>query len=215
MNGRRFVLSGPAVTVVKGDIDKRAHTALRAAGRVACDIETSGLEWSTARIGTVQLHTPDVGTIVVQLNGATPSRLRRLIGDQQVRKVFHHAPFDLRFITAHWKVTPSNVACTKIASKLLDPGLTNEEHSLKALLWRYLSVNISKDEQVSDWLVQKLSDAQLAYAAADVAHLLPLLDQLTNNLRNAGLEELFERCLAHLPTRVELDLRHYPDIYLY
>jgi ribonuclease D len=80
-------VSGPAVTVVKGDIDERAHAALRRAGRVACDIETSGLDWSTARIGTVQLHTSAVGTIVVQLNGATPNRLRRLIADAQVRKV--------------------------------------------------------------------------------------------------------------------------------
>jgi ribonuclease D len=208
-------VSGPAVTVVKGDIDQPLHAVLRRAGRVACDIETSGLEWSTARIGTVQLHAPAVGTIVVQLNGATPTHLGRLIGDAQVRKVFHHAPFDLRFITWHWEVTARNVACTKIASKLLDPGLANDEHSLKALLWRYLAVDISKDEQVSDWLAQDLSDAQLAYAAADVAYLLPLLDCLTKNLRSADLEELFERCLAHLPTRVELDLRHYPDIYLY
>jgi ribonuclease D len=215
MKGRRFVVSGPAVTVVKGDVDERVHDALRAAGRVACDIETSGLEWSTARIGTFQLHTPAVGAIVVQLNGATPNRLRRLIGDPQVRKVFHHAPFDLRFIAAHWEVTARNVACTKIASKLLDPDLANDEHSLKALLWRYLAVDISKDEQVSDWLARDLSDAQLAYAAGDVAYLLPLLDCLTTRLRSERLDGLFEQCLAHLPTRVELDLRHYPDIYLY
>lgn len=114
-----------------------------------------------------------------------------------------------------WSLTARNVACTKIASKLLDPSLANDEHSLKALLWRYLAVDISKDEQVSDWLAQDLSDAQLAYAAGDVAYLLPLLDCLTTRLRSARLDALFEQCLTHLPTRVELDLRHYPDIYLY
>jgi ribonuclease D len=105
--------------LLRGDLTDEAFSALSRADRVAWDIETSGLDWATERIGTCQLHSVETGTIVIQVYGdASPKRLRELLADTQVLKVFHHAPFDLRFMTAHWSVEPANVACTKLVQCL-------------------------------------------------------------------------------------------------
>jgi ribonuclease D len=201
--------------VIRGDLGSDLAAALHAVPRLAWDIETSGLDWRTDRIGTCQVHAPEIGTFIVQLNGTLPTKLRGLLADRGVVKVFHHAPFDLRFMTWHWKVSAESVACTKIASKLLVPRARNEEHSLKALLAQHLDVHISKVERVSDWLAADLSEAQLRYAAADVTHLLPLLDTLEKELANDGLTDLYARCTEFLPARVQLETGEYPDVFAY
>jgi ribonuclease D len=203
------------VAVVKSDIDSELLALLREYKKVAWDIETSGLDWRTERIGVCQLYTPRSGTIVVQLGSRRPTNLCKLLEDPNVTKVFHHAPFDLRFMHHHWQVRSRNIADTKIASKLLSPDLPNEEHSLQELLDRYLAVSIGKEEQTSNWLVKHLSASQLAYAVMDVCHLLPLLDALSKKLRTTNLYGLYEGCLQHVPTRVELDLRGYEDVFAY
>jgi ribonuclease D len=144
------------VAVVKSDIDSELLALLREYKKVAWDIETSGLDWRTERIGVCQLYTPRSGTIVVQLGSRRPTNLCKLLEDPNVTKVFHHAPFDLRFMHHHWQVRSRNIADTKIASKLLSPDLPNEEHSLQELLDRYLAVSIGKEEQTSNWLVKHL-----------------------------------------------------------
>ena len=165
-------------TLREGDIGESVAALFRASGRVAWDIETSGLDWNSHKIGTCQLYAPETVPIVVQLNGAVPRRLCDLLRDSSVIKVFHHAPFDVRFMRAQWGVQADGVKCTKIASKLLFPELPNEAHSLEALLQRVTSVQISKDARTSDWLTEKLSDEQIEYASADVRYLLPLIDTL-------------------------------------
>jgi ribonuclease D len=130
-----------------------------------------------------------------------------------VVKVFHHAMFDLRFMVSHWSARPANVACTKNASKLLDPQ--ESDHTLKGILNRHLGVHIEKGQRLSDWTAGQLSSAQVAYAAGDVGHLIELLSRLRAKLDAAGLGDLLAGCFAHIPTRVQLDLRRYPDIYTY
>jgi ribonuclease D len=201
--------------VLHNDLASDLADALHEVPRVAWDIETSGLDWRTDRIGTCQLYAPEVGTLIVQVNGKQPTRLGALLADPGVLKVFHHGPFDLRFMTWHWKVPAASVACTKIASKLLEPNAPNEAHSLQALLDRHLGVYISKAERISDWLADNLSDAQLTYAAADVTHLLPLLDSLAKELANAGLSDLYAQCTKFLPARVRLEIGGYPDVFAY
>src|SRR5688572_22081989 len=112
------------------DVTDSTAAKLRAAGRVAWDIETTGLDWDSDRIATCQIYSVDTGPIIVQLNGHVPTQLCGLLRDEQVVKVFHHAPFDLRFMRAQWGVQARNVKCTKIASKLLFPTLPSEAHSL-------------------------------------------------------------------------------------
>lgn len=208
------VMSDSPVLVLR-DLDESLLTRLRGSRYVAWDIETSGLDWSTDRIGTCQLHADDVGTVVVKCDGSVPDLLASLLGDPEVVKVFHHAPFDLRFMSSQWKVTPASVVCTKIASKLLRPHVPREAHTLQNLLRGCLDVKISKAERTSDWLAPHLTAEQLTYAAGDVQHLIPLYRALRRELRAAGLAGLYDRCLAHLPTRVELDLGHFEDVYSY
>jgi ribonuclease D len=206
---------GDAVAVVKGDTTPELFNALRESKKIAWDIETSGLDWRSERIGVCQLYTPHTGTIVVQLGSRRPNNLCSLLEDSDVLKVFHHAPFDLRFMHHHWGVRSRNLACTKIASKLLTPQAPNEDHSLRELLRRHLTVSIDKEEQTSNWMAKHLSAAQLAYAATDVCHLLPLLDALLKKLEAVGLHRLYSECLRHVPTRVELDLLGYDDVFAY
>ncbi len=149
-----------STVLLRDDIDGEVADALHAVPRVAWDIETSGLDWREDRIGTCQLHAPEIGTLIVQLNGKRPTRLAALLADPGVLKVFHHASFDLRFMTWQWKSAVESVACTKIASKLLEPHVPNDWHTLQTLLDRHLGVHISKVERISDWLADNLSEAQ-------------------------------------------------------
>ena len=152
---------------------------------------------------------------MVQIGTERPPRLCQLLASPSVRKVFHHAPFDLRFMVAQWSVVPSNVACTKVASKLLFPDQPGPQHSLLMLLEDHLGVTISKAQRLTDWLAADLTPAQLAYACGDVEHLLDLLDLLQDKLQNVGLREDFDACLRFLPTRVKLELGRWPDVFGY
>jgi ribonuclease D len=197
-----------------GDVGESTARGLTLSGRVAWDIETSGLDWDSDRIGTCQLYSDATGPIVVQINRQVPARLCELLRDPTVTKVFHHAPFDLRFMRAQWGVQATNVKCTKIASKVVSPELGAEEHSLQSLLHR-VGIEISKDQRISDWVGERLSDDQLTYAANDVRYLLPLLERLEQMARERGLTDLLTKCFEHIPARVELDVRGYRDIYEY
>jgi ribonuclease D len=123
--------------------------------------------------------------------------------------------FDLRFMVAHWQVRPLHISCTKVASKLLWPGKPGASHTLKVLLAEQLGVAISKEQRLSNWSASQLSSAQIAYASADVEHLLPLLDRLERQLEIAGLRDDFTACLAFLPIKVRLDLGNWPDVFGY
>lgn len=205
-----------AVDLLRSDLSSEWLDSLRTVKRIAWDIETFGLDWRVGQIGTCQLHAPELGTVIVQLKeGTTPHRLAALIGDTRVRKVFHHAPFDLRWMVSHWKVQPEAIDCTKMASRIIDQRADSGVHSLKYLLDHYLRVEIDKGQRLTNWLADDLTGEQLAYAAADVGYLLPLLDHLTVKLSNADLLGLYRRCAEFLPTLVRLQVGGWPDVFAY
>lgn len=202
--------------VAQGDLPERIFDELTSARLIAWDIETSGLDWRLDRIGTCQLHADTGITVIVQTNGAVPERLRALLGNPDVRKVFHHAPFDLRFMTTQWKTHAASIACTKVASKLLNPSAPNEDHSLKSLLATHIDVVIQKGAvRTSDWTAKELTEEQLRYAASDVTDLLRLYEALIERLARCELLPLYEACLAFLPSRVELEVGGWPDVFAY
>lgn len=203
------------VDLVDGDVSADFEWAVRDARIAAWDIETSGLDWRLDRIATCQLHVPNVGTQVVRIAGNEPARLRELLTSERVVKVFHHAPFDLRFMRHHWKATARSVACTKVLSKIVRPEASSEEHSLKPTLERFLGVVLDKKQQTSDWLAPSLSQEQLKYAARDVEYLVPLFDRLMDEARSSGVADIAERTFEYLPTRVETDIRGCGDVFAY
>ena len=196
------------------DISSKCYDHIRNAAQVAWDIETSGLNWRNDHIAICQLYTKDELVTIVKCNNVIPDKLRALLSDPSVRKVFHHAMFDLRFMSFHWKVSPVNIACTKIAAKLIsrDP---DTKHSLKLLLKKYLGVSIDKHEQLSNWFAENLSADQISYAVRDVKYLFKLLAELEKQLKGQGDLELAYTCFEHIPTRVTLDVLGCGDVYSY
>jgi len=204
------------VRVLGGDLTGDLADAFALSRRIAWDIETTGLDWRRERIGTCQLFAEDVGAVVVSVGEARPSALARLIEDSTVEKVFHHAPFDLRFMVSAWQVSPTAIRDTKVASKILDPTAPNKTHSLQQLVGRYLGVSLPKGAvRVSDWSASELTDEQVRYATGDVVHLLCLLDVMEVALHASGRSELYDRCCAFLPARVALELGDFPDVFAY
>jgi ribonuclease D len=205
----------PPVRVRSNDIGEAFLNAAIKERVCSCDIETSGLDWRSNALQLIQLCTPRHPVEIVQLQGCErpPERLLRLIEDAAVQKVFHHAMFDLRFMCFRWDCVAANIACTKIASKLLSP--TRDNHSLQSLLQEHLDVHIDKELQKSDWGQKKLTPNQVAYAAHDVLHLMELLDTLERRLEVAGRLDLAKACYDHIPTRVQLDIGGFPDIFTY
>lgn len=200
----------------KDDIPDSLLECVRRSRNLACDIETTGLNWQRDLIGTCQVYTPGCHIVIVKIGATPPSKLISLLSDRSIRKVFHHAMFDLRFITHHWQVSPQNVVCTKIASKLLDER-GDGEHSLRSLLERYLDVQIDKHQDVrtSNWLSNTLTDRQMKYAAGDVAYLFLLIQILHKRLESSDRLWLARNCYHHIPTQVILDVFGYKNIYNY
>lgn len=203
------------VRIVSGDLTEAfAETATRA-GRVAWDIETTGLDWESDRIATCQVHVAKIGTEVVQIHDGKPARILQLLTSSQLQKVFHHAAFDLRFMRWRWDCEPQNVACTKVLAKILGPNLPPHHYGLKYLVKRHLDVDLDKDLQTSDWTAPALTQEQAAYAAGDVENLIPLIDRLNELASAQGLEQVVASSFEYLPTRVATDLRRCGDIFTY
>ncbi len=185
---------------------------------VACDIETSGLDFKSDRIATCQLYTPNKKNQIYIINqiSNTPIVLLKTLNSLKIQKIFHHAMFDLRFMCFHWESEPKNVFCTKIASKLLDKE-KKYEHHLTDLLERYLNIKIKKDQTKSNWFTEKLTSEQLDYAANDVYYLVELFNILKISLKQKprDLWNLGQNCFNHIPTRVRLEVLGYDDIYQY
>lgn len=206
---------GP-VTVTRGDLPAEFAHALASSERVAWDVETTGLAWHRDRLATCQLFGEGVGVVIVSLNDENPARLAALLENPAVEKVFHHAPFDLRFMASAWRVRPASIRCTKVASKLLEPNVPNEVHSLQQLVFRYLGIHLAKGPvRTSDWSATELTPDQLEYAAGDVLHLFALLDVLERALKAADLTLLYDDCCAFLPARAFLEIGGYPDVFAY
>lgn len=178
---------------------------------VAIDCESMGLNPHRDRLCVVQLSAGDGDAHLVQVaRDLRPApNLTRLLSDPQVLKLFHFGRFDIALLRASYGVTTAPVYCTKIASKLV--RTYTDRHGLKYLLAELLGVDISKQQQSSDWGAATLSAAQQDYAASDVLHLHRLRAALDEMLTREGRRELAQRCFDFLPTRAELDLMGWPE----
>jgi ribonuclease D len=187
---------------------------------VAIDTETMGLDARRDRLCLVQLSAGDGTAHCVQIippalggRGADCPNLKRLLADPAVLKIFHFARFDVAMLHHALGVTVAPVVCTKIASKLV--RTYTDRHGLKDLLKDLLGVEISKQQQSSDWGAPDLTPEQLAYAASDVLHLHALWAKLKPLLEREARLDLAQACFGFLPTRGRLDLMGYedPDIF--
>jgi ribonuclease D len=175
-------------------------------GAAAVDTETMGLDLRRDRLCVVQLSPGDGSADVVQIPaGATDApNLKRLLGDPSILKIFHFARFDIGMLFHRFGVMPAPVYCTKIASRLT--RTYTDRHGLKDLVRDLLGIDLSKQQQLSDWGSSDLTDAQVAYAATDVLHLHALKEKLDVLLAREGREALAAACFRFLPDRARLDL---------
>jgi ribonuclease D len=179
----------------------------RYTGPVAIDTETMGLNPHRDRLCVVQLSPGDGSADVVQIarDRSEAPNVKALLANPNLVKIFHFARFDLAALYNAFGVMPQPVYCTKIASKL--SRTYTDRHGLKDLVREVLNIDMSKQQQSSDWGTQSLSDAQLAYAASDVLHLHALRERLDAMLKREGRSELAQACFDFLPTRARLDLQ--------
>ena len=186
----------------RGDLpDLSAYT-----GAVAIDTEAMGLDVNRDRLCVVQLSPGDGSADVVQIAPGQPHapNIERLLADPAVLKIFHFARFDIGLLAKAFGVMAGPVYCTKIASRLA--RTYTDKHGLKDLAREVLGVDLSKQQQLSDWGADSLSDAQVSYAATDVLYLHALREKLDAMLAREGRADLAAACFRFLPDRARLDL---------
>ncbi len=178
---------------------------------VAIDTETLGLRPHRDRLCVVQLSRGDGTADVVQIapGQREAPNLAALLADPAVTKLFHYARFDIAVMFHAFGVMAGPLYCTKIASKLV--RTYTDRHGLRDLCRDLLGVDMSKQQQSSDWGAETLSDAQVSYAASDVLHLHALRGKLDVLLAREGRGDVARQCFGFLPTRARLDLLGWPD----
>lgn len=191
----------------KGDLpaDYEAGTS------VAIDTETLGLLPHRDRLCLVQMSRGDDSADIIQIakdQKAAPN-LAKLLVNPAITKLFHFARFDVAVLFHAFGALTAPIYCTKIASRLT--RTYTDRHGLKDLLRDLIQVEISKQQQSSDWAAETLSQAQLHYAASDVLHLHAVKEQLDLRLDREGRMELAQACFDFLPTRAKLDLAGWPE----
>ena len=192
----------------RGDLpDLSRYTA-----SAAIDTETMGLNPHRDRLCVVQLSPGDGTADVVQIaqGQSQAPNLKRLLADSDVTKIFHFARFDIAALYNAFGVMARPVYCTKIASRLV--RTYTDRHGLKDIVRELLGVDLSKQQQSSDWGADTLTDAQLAYAASDVLYLHELQAKLDANLAREGRTGIARACFEFLPTRALLDLSGWPEV---
>ena len=178
---------------------------------VAVDSETMGLSPARDRLCLVQLSGGDGHAHLVQiLPGVDAPNLARLLGDPTRLKLFHYGRFDIAVLLTRLAVLTAPVYCTKIASRLV--RTYTDRHGLRDLVRELLDIDISKQQQTSDWGADTLTPAQLDYAASDVLHLHRLKAELDLRLAREGRGALAQACFDFLPTRAQLDIAGWPEI---
>jgi ribonuclease D len=191
-----------AIKLYKGDLPP----ALDFGPSVAVDTETLGLNPRRDKLCVVQLSGGDGNAHLVQLDRANydAPRLKALLANAQVTKIFHYARFDVAMLSYYLKTEVGPVYCTKIASKLV--RTYTDKHGLKDLVKELLGIEINKQQQSSDWGAHLLSDAQKQYAAQDVLYLHELKSRLDQMLEREGRSELARKCFDFIAVRAALDL---------
>lgn len=196
-----------AIRLHKGDLPDD----WRWGASVAIDTETRGLNPHRDRLCLVQVSRGDGDADLVQIAAGQrrAPNLERLLADPACVKLFHFARFDIAVMYHAFGVMAAPVYCTKIASKLV--RTYTDRHGLKDIVRELCGVELSKQQQSSDWAAETLSEAQMAYAASDVLHLHALREKLDVMLAREDRAELAAQCFAFLPTRARLDLLGWPE----
>jgi ribonuclease D len=175
-------------------------------GAVAIDTEAMGLDPNRDRLCVVQLSPGDGSADVVQIAAkpADAPNIKALLADKSKLKIFHFARFDAGILYKTFGVMPDPIYCTKIASRLA--RTYTDKHGLKDLARELIGVDLSKQQQLSDWGAAELTDAQVSYAATDVLHLHAIKQKLDVMLARESRTDLAKACFGFLPDRVKLDL---------
>ncbi|MEP2942958.1 MAG: ribonuclease D [Hyphomicrobiales bacterium] len=191
----------------KGDLPDLS----RYTGDVAIDTEAMGLHAHRDRLCVVQLSPGDGSADVVQIAAgqADAPNICALLADMSKEKIFHFARFDVALLLHSFNVMTTPIFCTKIASKLT--RTYTDRHGLKELARELVGVDMSKQQQSSDWGADTLSEAQLNYAASDVLYLHAMRDILKERLLRESRTDMANACFDFLPTRAKLDLAGWPD----
>jgi ribonuclease D len=197
----------PTIKLHKNDLP--ANVAF--SGSIAVDTETLGLKPRRDRLCVIQLSAGDNTAHLVQFDGKDWSapRLKALLADRALLKIFHFARFDMGVLAQHLGTMPEPVYCTKIASKLV--RTYTDRHGLKDLCSELIGIDLSKQQQSSDWAAEKLTDQQKHYAASDVLHLHNLKTRLDAMLQREARMDLAAACFRFLPVRVRLDIAGFED----
>ncbi len=197
-----------SITLHKGDLPD----GLDFGTSVAVDTETLGLNPARDRLCLVQLSAGDGTCHIVQLpaDSYEAPNLIALLGDPGVLKLFHFARFDVAVLRQYLGVLTAPIYCTKIVSKLV--RTYTDRHSLKDLVREILGIDLSKQQQSSDWGAAELKPEQLEYAANDVLHLHRLKERLDDMVEREGRADLVRACLAFVPVRAELDLKGWSEV---
>ncbi len=178
---------------------------------IAVDTETMGLKPYRDRLCLVQISSGDGNAHVIQISNSQISapNLCKLLLDPGVLKIFHFGRFDIAVLFHKFNILCKPVYCTKIASKLV--RTFTDRHGLKNLLQDLMAIDISKQQQTSDWGSKTLTDAQIEYAASDVLYLHELKSQLDIMLKRENREEIAQACFEFLPKRAQLDILGWQD----
>jgi ribonuclease D len=196
-----------AITLHEGDLPDGVQFGTS----VAVDTETMGLNPHRDRLCLVQLSAGNGDAHIVRLSKGRyeAPRLKALMADPAVLKIFHFARFDVAVIRRFLGIATTPIYCTKIASKLC--RTFTDRHGLKDLCRELLNVELSKEQQTSDWGAAEITPAQLKYAASDVLYLHAMKAKLDDMLAREGRRELADACFRFLPTRADLDLAGWPE----
>jgi len=182
---------------------------------VAIDCETMGLNPSRDRLCVVQLSSGDGNTHIIQIekDQTKAPKLVSLLSNDGILKLFHFGRFDIAILFSTFGVITSPVYCTKIASKIA--RTYTDRHGLKNLLSEILEIDISKQQQSSDWGAKNLSKAQIEYAATDVLYLHILREKLNDMLKRESRSDLADECFKFLPYRAVLDIKGWKDVHIF
>jgi ribonuclease D len=191
-----------AINFYKGDLPSDINMG----ELVAIDSETMGLRPQRDRLCLVQLSSGDGNAHLVQFKQKeyVAPNLVKLLGDPAVTKIFHYARFDVAIIKRYLRTQTKSIYCTKIASKLV--RTYTDKHGLKDLCRELLNIDLSKQQQSSDWGTDDLTEEQKLYAASDVLYLHKIKDILDSRLKREGRDKMADNCFQFLQTRAELDL---------
>lgn len=198
----------------KEDITQEFLQLCEKEGYVCVDTETTGLNYKTDRLCTIQLYCKNTALIIQYNPQEKYKHMKELFLSDDIIKVFHNAVFDVAFLMKNLKLCYfGRLVCTKISAKLLH-GLEHK-NSLKNLLNEYLEINVDKSQQLSDWTVEALSDNQKQYAINDVKYLYCLWNKMKQQIERENLSELAYKCFEFVPNYVSLTDMNIDNIFVY